>query len=480
MHDRLFSKLPDAAAPSTSSQLGALATALFSRQARTKTPATIVSAEALSYTADMLKRIKENRLPNLTAEQANDPQTVREQIYELMNCDPYIKATGQKGRIFRPFDRDNQLELLLNVYEFTSFLVNKQLIARDMFKPLIVWDDGSWRDTIRLLTTLVNKGFAKDFVPYVKTRAISGVKHVVTSFFDRFEYDGQQFDSGKFDRKIFTRRLLEWAKQSRNWEIEKASADVRGERTTGYTEFNEPPQQESIVCEGTPPDGSRFSVCILVSATSQNRPLENQQKRLGRFLAEELDANLVTGGMVNNAGGAAAHSYKRHGGKHWAAFSTYAIAAAENPDGRLSKSADYREYSRNIFERMSGMFAYSAGGGWGTFQEMIKFRILKIVAPQLMADKKLLIDNSYLHESDKYSGGPFWDRAVKLVLKTDKRNRDFSSVTDGDILLTYSNRETKKALTVEAQKWAIRRQPEARQTATPIAAALEPSSLTAT
>ena len=150
--------------------------------------------------------------------------------------------------------------------------------------------------------------------------------------------------------------------------------------------------------------------------------------------------------MNMHVGGEGFKAYKEAGGVHAAAYSTIPIAAAETEDGSLPENADYREWSRDIYERMAGMIAASdviviSPGGWGTFQELMALIVLKEQAPELFANKKIIIHNPAIHDGQEFSGRRFWNEALMTIFNVETRNKDFSSFSDKDVFIANDSAE---------------------------------------
>lgn len=474
MNEQIFSKAFYASAPSIYFQAKAYGWSLLKRLAPSPNKTTHDFGAAYpdkphekTYTETMLERIPEDDVSTVGSKHLDNPEAVADALYEVLNVDPFIKKVGKAGRIFKPFNKDNQNELLLNMYEFFSFLVAKQLIARDMFKHLTIWDTGCWKEILKFVSAMANKGMAKDFVPIVIQKAFSGIQHFTTSFYDYFRFDDKQFAPEKMPRvdhkgrTLFSESSIARAAATIQQKLRIFSEEVAKERTRGYHDFIESPSPSDIRSSGKPHDGKRLAVCLVASATSDNRRVRKNSANVGEMCAKK-GFYFVYGLMGQHGGADAVEAYIKNGGLHITGISTAPISAAESPNRHLLEKIEsrnekndgkghYTALVEDIYRRMAKMFAYSdvtvvVAGGWGTFQEWLAFKVARVLAPSLMKDKKFIIYNSHPYKSEEFSGGKFWDRGIKLILKTLNTNSDNASVVDPDTIIVNNAAALEKAL----------------------------------
>lgn len=392
-------------------------------------------------------------------------KSLRERIYDVINFDTEMQKVGKNGIVFDTFDPANYGQKLKALSDFVNFLVAKQLVARDMFKPGVLIDNGCWQGFVKLIHAFSNLGMAKDFTPFANNEGKNGITHTVSSFFDGLHFNPHQYDRANFDPDIFDDAILERGRTKQQETLRNLTQAIVAERSKGYHSFIETSDSHKFEAEGAPPDGSRFTVAHFVSASSDNQVLNEQCRAIGTTAAEN-GFGYVWGGMNMHSGGEGFKAYVAAGGVHAAAYSTRPIAAAETEDGRLPPEAHYREWSRDIYERIAGMVAASdaiviSPGGWGTLQEMLLVLRLKHEEPELFANKKIIIDNPALFDGNTLSETRFWNDTLQTVLGAYTRNKDFTSTRDKDILISHSSDETAMLLKSLAAERDARLAPQA-------------------
>lgn len=365
------------------------------------------------------------------------------EIYDVISMEEDLAATGAEGFVFGPFDHTKFEERVHHFGRAGNTFVAGQLDSRDMRKPRLFIDNACWTEFLNVSSSLANKGKAKDFVPVWKNFSTKDVQHIVTSFWDCLRYNPNQYNP---HNNRLPSLFLRFAARAQQRDVEKLKNRIQQERGKKYHPFHQGPSQTAIEASGTPPDGKRYTIFHCVSATSDNHTLNEEDAAFGQHIAKR-QGGVVYGGMGEHAGSALAKSYKDAGGPHLTAISTKAIVAREANDKKLPKYADYREYVRNIYERMARMIAFSddisiSPGGWGTYlQELPTFLKLMVVAGHLVAGKNVIIHSPSLHQGKLFPGSNFAKNVVKLFFNTDVRDVNLSLRGFPNIYLTYTNEE---------------------------------------
>ncbi|MDE3016902.1 MAG: hypothetical protein KGI29_08315 [Pseudomonadota bacterium] len=326
--------------------------------------------------------------------------------------------------IFTPFDPAPDPKIrTLNYLALFSAKVAKQLISRDMNKPIVVMDwKGCWKPAIDFGFDLVNRGMSKDFMRtpiydggVQKIINLKGVEHYANSYFD--VVSGNDLET-----------------------LERAAMQVLAFRRQCYSKFeaaNAAPAK--FIARGEEPPDGMFKVAVFVSASNENKRLLTDMSALGRGLAEN-QFGLIWGGGDRHAMGAVYEGYKVYKDEHpekktWmGAFSTEPILKSETEYGRFPAGIDYWEQNTDIYQRMAHMIHKNdivhanaiiiSPGGDGTTQEWLAVLALKHQLPKMMAGKSLIIYAPDLYKNgteqakDTGDGPPvaFWEKGVRTVM----------------------------------------------------------------
>lgn len=319
--------------------------------------------------------------------------------------------------LFTPFDPSDGAEVrTANYLALFSAKVAKQLIARDMNKPIVIMNlNNCWQNAIDTSLDLVNKGMFKDHLraPYEEgvPPQTRGVEHSATRFFDVLTSDNPE-------------------------KLRKAAIKMLEHRRREYIPFTDPEsalRQDAFSSGGTPPPKGMFKVAVFVSASNDNRRLLTDMRGLGHDLADQ-QFGLVWGGGDRHGMGAVYEGYKQfketnpHKKTWMAAFSTEPILKSETEHGRIPSGVDYWEQNVDIYQRMAHMIHKNddiqsnaivvAPGGDGTMQEWLATLELKRQFPNLMKGKSLILYTPDLHGGNAAKGEakPFWEQGIKTVM----------------------------------------------------------------
>ncbi len=285
------------------------------------------------------------------------------------------------------FDRAKQL------YDLMSLIVAKQLNPRDSNKPIIIMNHkGAWDDAVRLHYDLANMSLTKEhsiLLPVDVNGNGAAVKAHSNSYFHVLSGDDQR-------------------------KIEKAASYLLSQARQGFVSVES--SEQPTMQKGTSPDkDQRFKVAVFCSASCENATLNASLKDLSYRLSKD-GYGIIYGGGDRYTMGAVLDGVRRHRDeliKHGmtadaakeatyiAGISTDLIAAAETEKGELSPDLNYRELTRDIYDRMAKMLVPSdaiviAPGGAGTVQEWMAALMLRKLEPESFAGKPIVVYNPQL------------------------------------------------------------------------------------
>ena len=295
------------------------------------------------------------------------------------------------------------------LYLLESIVVAKQLILRDMHKPIIIINsDHSWDDAIRIHTALARYQMTKDNTLMLSPQ-LPDVKVTSNAYFH-----------------IINNNNYEAALSGAQTLMKEASL-------TYHRVVDKNPKTE---IKGESFDQRKGLVSIFCSASSENAPLNKLVSDIAYKLAEAKNG-ILCGGGDRYTMGAILDGVRRYridskaknpmesafiGG-----ISTEPIAASETDDGQISKDYNYRELAENIYVRMAKMLVPAetvivAPGGAGTIQEWMGYNLLKQKMPHIFDKKKLIIfDPELLPDVSKNSSiqNQVFNGVLHIIFKSD-------------------------------------------------------------
>lgn len=312
-------------------------------------------------------------------------------------------------------------------YVLFSLMVAKQLVARDMQKPVVILNhDGSWDEAIRNHLHLVNMGMTKDhtIVWPEKLEGISkDVKLTGNSYFDIIR--GKNYDS-----------TLEAALKL----LEKK----RGVYQRRHAE------DDPVMEGGIRPDPNRFHVAVFCSAGNENEGLNAEMRKLSHDVAQQgygvvygagdrYTMGAVLGGVVDYR-----HELEAQGlppeearQKAWiGGISTVPILKSETRTGQFSPDLSYYKQTATIYERMADLIGTAnsivvAPGGAGTLQEWLAPLMIRQTMPELVKGKSIVVFNPSLSTRKGEIGADgekVWDLSLKMALG----EKDYALLTKSD------------------------------------------------
>ncbi len=316
-------------------------------------------------------------------------------------------------------------------YTLFSLMVAKQLVARDMQKPIVILNhDGSWNEAIANHMDLVNLGMTKDHSIIVHDTP-AGLPHGVrvrsNSYFDEVRADS-------YDDAL------------------KAGLQVLNKRRERYQRRPYAPSVEYEL--GVKPDPKQFKVAIFCSAANENEHLNQQMERLSYGLSSEgygivygagdrYTMGAVLSGVAKNRSSLEMMSMpadELHKRAWIGGYSTEPILKSETDRGTPSPLLSYFKQTRNIYDRMADMLdtcnaLVVAPGGAGTVQEWVGALMLKKTAPELFKNKPIVIFNPPLN-NEKVK---VWDSTLKALL-----GKDYDLLTKDKDKLTTAEAERRE------------------------------------
>ena len=291
------------------------------------------------------------------------------------------------------------------LYLLESIVVAKQLILRDMHKPIVIINsDHSWDDAIRIHTALARYQMTKDNSLMLSPQ-LPDVKVTSNAYFH-----------------IINNNNYEAALSGAQTLMKEASL-------TYHRIVDKSPKTE---IKGESFDQRKGLVSIFCSASSENAPLNKLVSDIAYKLAEAKNG-ILCGGGDRYTMGAILDGVRRYRTENpmESAFiggiSTEPIAASETDDGQISKDYNYRELAENIYVRMAKMLVppetvIVAPGGAGTIQEWMGYHLLKQKMPDIFAKKKLVIfDPELLPDVSKNSSiqNQVFNDVLHIIFKSD-------------------------------------------------------------
>jgi predicted Rossmann-fold nucleotide-binding protein len=306
---------------------------------------------------------------------------------------------------------DERLKQFEQYYALFSLMVAKQLVARDMGKPIVILNhDGSWDQAIANHMDLVNLGLTKDhsvMLPEKFDGLPKGASVESNSYFDVVR-------AGSYDDAMAT------------------GVAVLNKRRQRYQRRHDddPPAYDG----GVQPASNMFKVAIFCSAGNENEQLNADVERMSYRLSKD-GFGVVYGAGDRYTMGAVLDGVVRHRNelmakgmsdddaraKAWiGGYSTVPILKSETREGKFSPDLSYYKQTRNIYDRMADMLDNSdalvvAPGGAGTVQEWVAALMLKKIAPEVFKDKPIIVYNPPLNTEQV----KVWDATLKALLGKD-------------------------------------------------------------
>ncbi len=337
----------------------------------------------------------------------------------LSDIHPLIQRSD--ALVLMPVVENNLADRFRNRFYMDSIMVAKQTEPLHYQKPVLVVNDGSWDENIKLHTKLSNLSMTKDYVMPWQPSQFSGIRayadqYTVNQHFQILDSRSKEYTPTQIGGEV--RRWMEWhSKQKNKGEGFYANYNPRnrhypppplenGARAKPYAsqelvrDFTNKMRNESGIDAQQHP---RMNVAVFCSASSQNAELNAMTAQLTEDLAAEGYGVIYGGadqymmgqirqGVLNYRNNARRPGDNREDSQiaYIGGVSTPHIVKKETVLGKGPENIHYLE-ANNIFERIAVMAQASDAfviepGGAGTLQELDALLYLKAIHhPSMMA-----------------------------------------------------------------------------------------------